>query len=144
MKNENSFYYYPIFLFFAGIIFVNSATAYIGTGGSINLISVKQAIAGFAGIVLYYLLSNMKIEVYRKYSFHFAVFGAFLILITFLFPEVNGAHRWVKMPFFNLQPSELFKVAAITSPLSKSTTTEAPPIAPNSSICSYKRLFKYS
>jgi rod shape determining protein RodA len=32
---------------------------------------------------------------------------------VFLFPEVNGAHRWIPLPGFTLQPSELGKIAVV-------------------------------
>jgi cell division protein FtsW len=35
-----------------------------------------------------------------------------LLLAVFLFPRINGAHRWIKLPGgFSLQPSELSKLA---------------------------------
>jgi rod shape determining protein RodA len=36
-----------------------------------------------------------------------------LLLLVFLFPEVNGAHRWIPLPGFTLQPSELGKLAVV-------------------------------
>ena len=36
-----------------------------------------------------------------------------LLLIVFLFPPLNGAHRWIPLPGFTLQPSELGKIAVI-------------------------------
>ena len=36
-----------------------------------------------------------------------------LLLLVFLFPEVNGAHRWIPLPKFTLQPSELGKLAVV-------------------------------
>jgi rod shape determining protein RodA len=36
-----------------------------------------------------------------------------LLLLVFLFPEVNGAHRWIPLPGFTLQPSELGKIAVV-------------------------------
>ncbi len=36
-----------------------------------------------------------------------------LLLLVFLFPKVNGAHRWIPLPGFTLQPSELGKIAVV-------------------------------
>lgn len=36
-----------------------------------------------------------------------------LLLLVFLFPKLNGAHRWIPLPGFTLQPSELAKIAVI-------------------------------
>ena len=30
-----------------------------------------------------------------------------LLLLVFLFPSINGAHRWINLPGFTIQPSEL-------------------------------------
>ncbi|RKX34809.1 MAG: rod shape-determining protein RodA [Verrucomicrobia bacterium] len=40
--------------------------------------------------------------------------GAVLLLVVVLFcPEKNGAHRWIPLPGFTLQPSELGKIAVV-------------------------------
>jgi rod shape determining protein RodA len=40
--------------------------------------------------------------------------GAIFLLVVVLFcPEKNGAHRWIPLPGFTLQPSELGKIAAV-------------------------------
>ncbi len=36
-----------------------------------------------------------------------------LLLLVFLFPKVNGAHRWIPILKFTLQPSELGKIAVV-------------------------------
>ena len=39
--------------------------------------------------------------------------AAFLLVLVFLFPKVNGSHRWIPLPGFTLQPSELAKIAVV-------------------------------
>lgn len=43
------------------------------------------------------------------------IYGGIVVLLTavYLFPEVNGSHRWIPLPFFSLQPSELGKIAVV-------------------------------
>jgi cell division protein FtsW len=36
-----------------------------------------------------------------------------LLIVALFMPEVNGARRWIRVSFINVQPSELAKVAAI-------------------------------
>jgi rod shape determining protein RodA len=36
-----------------------------------------------------------------------------LLLLVFVFPKVNGSHRWIPLPGFTLQPSELAKIAVV-------------------------------
>ncbi len=39
--------------------------------------------------------------------------AAFLLVVVFLCPSQSGAHRWIPLPGFNIQPSELGKLAVI-------------------------------
>lgn len=43
--------------------------------------------------------------------FYLVVFG--LLLLVYTQPAVNGSHRWIKLGFINIQPSEYAKVAVI-------------------------------
>jgi rod shape determining protein RodA len=45
------------------------------------------------------------------------IYGGALImlLMVFIFPEVNGSHRWIPLPGFTLQPSELGKIAVVVT-----------------------------
>jgi rod shape determining protein RodA len=47
--------------------------------------------------------------------FSWWIYGAAIVmlLMVFLFPKVNGAHRWIPLPGFTLQPSELAKIAVV-------------------------------
>jgi len=53
----------------------------------------------------------------RLAAFSWWIYGAavLLLLLVFLFPEVNGAHRWILLPGFTLQPSELGKIAVVVA-----------------------------
>ena len=41
--------------------------------------------------------------------------AVFLLLLVFAFPALNGAHRWIPLPGFTLQPSELAKIAVVVA-----------------------------
>ncbi len=43
----------------------------------------------------------------------YGVTGALLVVVLFLGKNVNGSTRWIPLPFFDLQPSELAKLAMI-------------------------------
>lgn len=53
---------------------------------------------------------------YRKLrGLHWGIYAVTLagLLLVFAFPEKNNAHRWIPMPGFDLQVSELAKIAVI-------------------------------
>jgi rod shape determining protein RodA len=53
---------------------------------------------------------------YRNFKqLHWWLYGGtvFLLLLVFLFPEKNNAHRWIPLPGIDLQPSEFAKIAVV-------------------------------
>lgn len=100
-----------------GLIMIHSASAIVAQDefGSPYFFVRRQAI--FAGIGLVGMLVAMQID-YRIYNRKWIVYSALgvvvvLLVAVFAFPEVNGAHRWIKYNGFQLQPSELAKLASI-------------------------------
>ena len=73
----------------------------------------RQMIFVAAGMLLAGLFSFVD---YREYR-HLAhiVYGVTILLLglVFLFPKVNGAHRWLDLGTFQLQPSEFSKTACV-------------------------------
>ena len=96
-----------------GLVMVFSASAMLAKAqyGSPYTFALKQAGYAFAGIVALFVL--MKID-YRKYNNPRLIFPSLaittlLLLIVFVMGAVNGAHRWIRVGGFTLQPSELAK-----------------------------------
>jgi cell division protein FtsW len=46
----------------------------------------------------------------RKLVYALLVVTIFMLLAVFAFPRINGAHRWIKLAGFSIQPSELSKL----------------------------------
>jgi rod shape determining protein RodA len=70
---------------------------------------------GFAGMGLGAYTALVWLDYARLATLSWWIYGVavFLLLLVFLFPEVNGAHRWIPLPGFTLQPSELGKIAVV-------------------------------
>ncbi len=113
----------PILVFAAlalsviGIVMVRSATAGAleQQGLDPNLFVTKQAISLSLGIAAMVLAAAVDYRYFRAWSILF--YGAVLVLLglvlTPLGVTVNGAQRWIEFGGFQVQPSELAKVAVI-------------------------------
>ncbi len=73
----------------------------------------RQMIFVTAGLIAIGLFSFIDYREYR--NFLPLIYGAIILLLfaVFLFPEVNGAQRWIPIPLFNLQPAEFTKPVVI-------------------------------
>ena len=101
-----------------GIIMVYSASSYSAAyhQGNQYYFMNKQiigAIAGFAAFIGFCFLDYKKL-----YKFRWAALIASYILLGLVFIpglglEVYGARRWIRLPFFTLQPSEIAKFGFI-------------------------------
>jgi len=75
----------------------------------------RQAIYAGIGVVLAMLLARIDYSRLREYKF--GLYGVIigLNLVVFGMPTVRGAHRWIPLPFFQVQSSEFGKVLLIAS-----------------------------
>lgn len=73
----------------------------------------RQMIFVTGGLIAIGLFSLIDYREYR--NFLPMIYGAIVLLLlaVFLFPEVNGAQRWIPIPLFNLQPAEFTKPVVI-------------------------------
>jgi cell division protein FtsW len=63
------------------------------------------------------MLVAMRIDYHKlvepRIVFSLLTLTVLLLLAVFMFPKVNGAHRWIKFGGFSLQPSELSKISLV-------------------------------
>jgi rod shape determining protein RodA len=74
---------------------------------------IKQLAFAGMGLCAYMALVWYDYQTVARLSWFIYGGAVFLLLLVFAFPEVNGAHRWIPLPGFTLQPSELAKIAVI-------------------------------
>ena len=73
---------------------------------------VRQAIWIGVGFLLLLLFRFVKSDFLFRYSKYFYLVSlALLILVLFVGSGVNGSRAWLNLKYFNLQPSELMKLA---------------------------------
>jgi hypothetical protein len=100
-----------------GTMMVYSASAMLAhretAGASQFTYFYKQAGFTVAGVVLMLLISRFD---YRRLNNIYAVGVILLVTIAalaavYMFPEINGAQRWIRFGGLSLQPSEMAKIA---------------------------------
>jgi len=77
---------------------------------------VRQAAYGAVGVILMLLLARFDYS--RLRELRFAIYGvaiALILLVTAIGSQTRGSQRWIPLPFFNLQPSELGKVMLVVA-----------------------------
>jgi len=100
-----------------GVVMVYSASAMLAQkeNGNQFYYVLKQGVWVAIGFVVMLLAMQFN---YQQLKSRRVVFGLlFLSTVTllsvFAFSSSNGAHRWIKLPWFSVQPSELSKLALV-------------------------------
>jgi cell division protein FtsW len=101
-----------------GLVMVFSASSVrsYATFHSSYAIALKQAIFMAIGIPAMWLSSRLPVKVWRMlgYPLLLAAFaGLVLVLVPGIGRNVDGGTRWIPLPGFNVQPSELAKLALL-------------------------------
>jgi cell division protein FtsW len=97
-----------------GVVMVYSASAVLALNEGHNqfFYVIKQGIWTLIGFVV--MFGAMQFD-YKRLKNRRVVYGLLIVtvvmlLAVFAFPRVNGAHRWIKLSRFSIQPSEVAKL----------------------------------
>jgi rod shape determining protein RodA len=97
-------------------VYVVGSATHDDIAGNPHYYLVRQAAYGVVGLVLMYALSRMDYSRLREWRF--GVYGtmiALILLVLAIGSAAKGSQRWIPLPFFNLQPSELGKVLLVVA-----------------------------
>ncbi len=80
---------------------------------------LRQAVGAVAGLVVLVVCARIPYQMWRRFAWPL-VFASSAVLVILLLPaaraiapEINGARRWLELPGFRFQPSELAKLAIV-------------------------------
>lgn len=103
------------FLVILGLIFLLSASTMVALSlGKPELYFFqKQLISILAGCFVMYSAYKVPLNTWRKLVPLFYFASLVMLICVFFYRPINGAHRWIILPGFNLQPSEIAKFTVI-------------------------------
>ena len=103
-----------IFLVLFGALMVYSASYYYAnkTYNNSYFFLTKQVVGIIVGLIIMFLLSKVNYNHLQKFKWIALIFGYILLLLVFV-PGIGvtnyGATRWIKLPGFTIQSSEIAK-----------------------------------
>src|SRR5258705_5631335 len=95
-------------------VYVLSAATENDIPGNPNYYVIRQAVYG--GVGLLFMMALSRFDYSRLRELKLGLYGAAIALILLTFgigAAARGSQRWISLPFFKLQPSELGKVLLI-------------------------------
>ena len=83
--------------------------------GNSYIYIANQLVFAVIGTILMLLIStvNYKVLGASKIAWLIMFITIVLLAMVFLFPPINNAQRWIHLPLFNIQPSEIAKFAIV-------------------------------
>jgi cell division protein FtsW len=106
-----------LLMVFAGLVMVFSASAIVAKEkfGSESAFLVKQGLFALIGLGAMFGLMHLDYRKLNRPGLVFTTLGvtSLFLAAVFLLDRSHNTHRWIKLGFFSLQPSELAKPAII-------------------------------
>jgi rod shape determining protein RodA len=94
------------------LITLKGATATYVAGRPLYYVE-RQGIYALIGVVIAVGLARIDYSRLREYKYGFYAILIALNIIVFAMPKVQGARRWIPLPFLQMQPSEFGKLLLI-------------------------------
>ncbi len=117
-KEGKIIFFVTIFLVLFGVVMVYSASYYFArrTYNNQYFYLIKQLIGFILGFFFLNVLRNIDYNKLKKFGLISVIVSAILLILVFI-PELGvenyGARRWINLPGFTLQPSEIAKFSFV-------------------------------
>jgi len=105
-----------IILLITSVVFVYSSSVYDSINSKLEtpyLLALKQTLFGIVGLLIYWFTLQISTKVYYKLVIPIVIVTIGLMCMPFLFTARNGAHRWIELGMFTIQPAELAKLTIV-------------------------------
>lgn len=117
LRPDRTLFFVTLILLFLGIamVFSSSAVTAQEKQGDPNHFFVKQLIAGAVGLAAMFAVMRVDYHAYQRPVVVFTIVAVVvsLLVLVFFAPSTANTQRWLSLPGFNFQPSELAKLALI-------------------------------
>lgn len=103
-----------VVMLIVGIIMLFSTGAFaLDAHGDPAFFVRRQAMWLSLGCVACVVTACIDYQLWKKFWLPLFAGSVVLLVAVFLFPRINGAHRWIKVAGISFQPSEIGKLAAL-------------------------------
>lgn len=101
--------------FGVAMVFSSSAIVAKEKFGDPNYFAFKQLISATLGLAVMFIIMKLDYHVYRHPAIVFSALAVAvtLLVLVFFLGTVANTHRWIQLPGFSVQPSELAKLPLI-------------------------------
>ena len=120
MKTDSLLFYFTSMLITISIVFSMSLSVFTVLVENVSHYHffIRQFIFGIFSIFLIWLISLIKVQYLTYIAITVLIASAIAMLSMLFLPSsmvsvVKGASRWIKFPFFNIAPTEFFKIGFI-------------------------------
>lgn len=107
-----------LLLMAAGVIFSLAASPPVAARIGLDNFHffIRQLVFAFPAVLVMLVTSFLTPTTARRISFGVLIAGmCLMVLALFVGPEIKGAHRWIDLGPFNLQPSEMVKPSFVVA-----------------------------
>ncbi len=105
---------YAYLFFITLVVMMGVGILYSVGGGQLNPWASKQLFRFVVSLGILFVIAMTNLRLWMKYAYVIYGIGLALLVGVSLFGHVGmGAQRWLNFGFFNLQPSEIMKIALV-------------------------------